>query len=677
MPKHEDKKIITAEDIVAEEGVDLEGDVQEVLEKYDRDSTTREFKSKKMAILVSIIAISYSLFHIYIVFNPIPTLQARAIHVAVGLALIFLLYPIFKKSDRTKVPFYDWILAILGLSTAGYIIFNYQAIVTERGGIPNSTDLIFSVLAVILIFEATRRVTGFILPILALIFLIYPFISSLDFMPNLLYTRPFDFADVFGHLYLKTEGLYSTAIGASVNFIFLFILFGAFLQKSGMGLFFNDLALALAGGYKGGPAKVAVVSSGFMGSINGAAVANVVSTGAFTIPLMKKVGYGKTFAGAVEASSSIGGQILPPIMGASAFIMAETTGIKYSTIALAAAVPALLYFMAVIVQVHFRAGRNNLIGISKAALPQVSTVLKERGHLLLPILVLIYMLYLNIPIGRAAIYTIGITILVAQIKKTTRMSFKDILEALEMGAKQSLSVMIACAIVGVIIGVVSLTSFGSVLASAIASLGAGSLLLTMFFTMLASLVLGMGLPSIPAYIITATMAAPALAEYGVPVLVAHMFVFYFGIFANVTPPVALAAFAGAGISGGDPMKTGFAAFKLSLAGFLVPFVFVYDPSLLLVNIEGLAMNAREYPLANFMDIAIVVTTTVIGIIAISAALEGYFMTHLNWIFRIIIGAAAISLIIPETVTDIVGLVLVFIVFIVNIMKAKREKSSLA
>src|SRR5699024_1313126 len=267
-------------------------------------------------------------------------------------------------------------------------------------------------------------------------------------------------------------------------------------------------------------------------------------------------------------------------------------------IALAAAIPALLYFGAVIMQVHFRAGRNNLTGISKAALPQVSTVLKERGHLLLPIVALIYMLYLNLPIGRAAIYTIGITILVAQIKKTTRMSFKDVLEALELGAKQSLSVMIACAIVGVIIGVVSLTSFGSVLASAIAALGAGSLLLTCFFTMIASLVLGMGLPSIPAYIITATMAAPALAEYGVPVLVAHMFVFYFGICANVTPPVALAAFAGAGISGGDPMKTGFAAFKLSLAGFLVPFVFVFDPSLLLIDVEGLAMNAREYPLAN-------------------------------------------------------------------------------
>ncbi|CAD2076039.1 C4-dicarboxylate ABC transporter [Phocicoccus schoeneichii] len=675
MTKRDEKEVITAEDIVAREGENLEADVQEVLEKYDRDSTTRVFKSKHVAMIVSIIAVFYSLFHIYIVFNPIPTLQARAIHVAVGLALIFLLYPIFKTSDRTKAPWYDWVLALLGLATAGYIVFNYTAIVTERGGIPNTTDLIFAVLTVVLIFEATRRVTGFILPILALLFLIYPFISSLDFMPNLLYTRPFDFGDVFGHLYTKTEGLYSTAIGASVNFIFLFILFGAFLQKSGMGLFFNDLALALAGGYKGGPAKVAVVSSGFMGSINGAAVANVVSTGAFTIPLMKKVGYGRTFAGAVEASSSIGGQILPPIMGASAFIMAETTGIKYSTIALAAAIPALLYFGAVIMQVHFRAGRNNLTGISKAALPQVSTVLKERGHLLLPIVALIYMLYLNLPIGRAAIYTIGITILVAQIKKTTRMSFKDVLEALELGAKQSLSVMIACAIVGVIIGVVSLTSFGSVLASAIAALGAGSLLLTCFFTMIASLVLGMGLPSIPAYIITATMAAPALAEYGVPVLVAHMFVFYFGIFANVTPPVALAAFAGAGISGGDPMKTGFAAFKLSLAGFLVPFVFVFDPSLLLINVEGLAMNAREYPLANMMDVAVVVTTTVIGIVAISAALEGYFATNLNWLFRILIGAAAISLIIPETITDIIGLAIVIVIFALNIIKSRKEKVS--
>ena len=315
-------------------------DTKEILEKYDKDSATRKFDKKSIVWIVTIVSVLYSLFHVYMVFNPMPALQQRSVHVAVGLALVYMLYPVFKKQDRGKLPVYDWILAALSLATAGYIILEYQAIVVERGGVPNTVDIIMAILTVVLILEAARRVTGIILPILALLFLLYPFISHLGFMPNMMMTRPFDLGDIFGQLYLKTEGLYSTAIGASVNFIFLFILFGAFLQKSGMGQFFNDLAMALAGANKGGPAKVAVVSSGFMGSINGAAVANVVSTGAFTIPLMKKVGYNKNFAGAVEASASVGGQILPPIMGASAFIMAETTGINYGTIALAALIPA-------------------------------------------------------------------------------------------------------------------------------------------------------------------------------------------------------------------------------------------------------------------------------------------------------------------------------------------------
>lgn len=486
-------------------------------------------------------------------------------------------------------------------------------------------------------------------------------------------TRPFDLGDIFGQLYLKTEGLYSTAIGASVNFIFLFILFGAFLQKSGMGQFFNDLAMALAGAQRGGPAKVAVVSSGFMGSINGAAVANVVSTGAFTIPLMKKVGYHRNFAGAVEASASVGGQILPPIMGASAFIMAETTGINYGTIALAALLPALLYYFAVILQVHYRAGKRDLKGIPKADLPRVKQVMKERGHLLIPLVGLIVMLFMNMPIPRAAIFTIFLTIIIASLRKTTRMSFKDIFDGLALGAQQALSVMIACAVVGIIIGVVSLTSFGAIMTSAIAGLGGGSLFLTLFFTMIASMVLGMGLPSIPAYIITATMAAPALAEFGVPILLAHMFVFYFGIFANVTPPVALAAFAGAGIADGDPMRTGFQALKLSLAGFLIPFIFIYEPAMLLVDIEGLMTNAREYPFASFMDVAVVLASTTIGLIALSAGLEGFFKTHINPFLRTVLIGSAILLVVPETYTDVIGLSIAIIIFILNYAKWKKEE----
>lgn len=648
-------------------------DTQTIQEKYDKDATTRKFSKKSTVWIVTIAAVLYSLFHLYMVFNPMPALQQRSIHVAVGLALVYMLYPMFKKQNRSKLPILDWFLAAASLFTAGYILIEYQAIVTERGGIPNNIDIIMAIITVLLILEAARRVTGWILPILALIFLVYPFISHLDFLPNMMMTRPFDLGDIFGQLYLKTEGLYSTAIGASVNFIFLFILFGAFLQKSGMGQFFNDLAMALAGAQRGGPAKVAVVSSGFMGSINGAAVANVVSTGAFTIPLMKKVGYSKSFSGAVEASASVGGQILPPIMGASAFIMAETTGINYGTIALAALLPAILYYFAVILQVHYRAGKRDLKGIPKADLPRVKQVMKERGHLLIPLVGLIVMLFLNMPIPRAAIYTIFLTIIIASLRKTTRMSFKDIFDGLALGAQQALSVMIACAVVGIIIGVVSLTSFGAIMTSAIAGLGAGSLFLTLFFTMIASMVLGMGLPSIPAYIITATMAAPALAEFGVPILLAHMFVFYFGIFANVTPPVALAAFAGAGISGGDPMKTGFQALKLSLAGFLIPFIFIYEPALLLVDVEGLMSNARDYPLASFGDVAIVLASTLIGLLALSAGLEGFFKTNINIIFRIILIISAVMLIIPESFTDIAGVSIAILILAMNYMKWKKEE----
>ena len=392
---------------------------------------------------------------------------------------------------------------------------------------------------------------------------------------------------------------------------------------------------------------------------------------------MKKIGYNKNFSGAVEASASVGGQILPPIMGASAFIMAETTGIAYGTIAIAALLPAVLYFLGVIMQVHFRAGKESLKGIPKADLPRTKEVLKDKGHLLLPIVGLIFMLYTGMPIAYAAFYTIVLTVIVAALRKSTRMGFKDILEAMENGARQSLSVMIACAVVGIIIGVVSLTSFGTVMTSAITSFGAGSLFWTLFLTMLASIVLGMGLPSIPAYIITATMTAPALAEFGIPVLVAHLFVFYFGIFANITPPVALAAFAGAGISGGDPMRTGFNALRLSIAGFIIPYLFVYNPAMLMIDTTDIAVNATEFALPPIWEIISITVTAIIGIIGLSASAEGYFQTRLNVLFRIVLGAGALMLIVPETLTDVIGLTIVLGIFLINFLKSKKENTAAA
>ncbi|WP_352310169.1 TRAP transporter permease [Psychrobacter sp. W2-37-MNA-CIBAN-0211] len=637
-----------------------------VLEKYDRESITRHITQGPVKYLIAGICILYSLFHLYITFNPMPALLQRSVHVGVGFALIFLIFPASKKSSRKSVAWYDWIWFALSLSGMGYLIYEYQDIVTSRGGMANQVDVIFSLITVVCVLEGSRRITGWILPILAGIFLAYPFVSHLDFMPDRLLTRPYDMGDIFGQLFLKTEGLYSVAIGASVTFIFLFILFGAFLARSGMGQLFNDLALAIAGHKKGGPAKVAVISSGFMGSINGSALSNVVSTGAFTIPLMKKVGYHKDFAGAVEASASVGGQILPPIMGASAFIMAETTGLPYSTIALAALLPAILYYLGVIAQVHFRAGRRDLKGIAKENLPAVKEVLKARGHMLLPIVFLVFLLIRNVPVGYAAAYTIGFTVVVSMLRKETRMGFSDILGALEDGARQSLAVMAACAVVGIIIGVVSLTSFGTVMTSSIVTLGAGSLFFTLILTMLASMVLGMGLPSIPAYIITATMAAPALAGFDIPILSAHMFVFYFGIFANITPPVCLAAFAGAGISGGDPMKTGFLSLKLALAGFIVPFMFIYNPTMLMIDPTGLAVTAKDFPLPPIIDIITVVVTSVTGVIALSSALEGYFRGGMNTLTRVILAIGALLLIYPEITTGIAGGIIVLGIAVLNI-----------
>ena len=646
-----------------------------ILEKFDRESVTRSPSNKSVAWFIAAIAIFYSLFHLFITFNPLPELIQRSAHVAIGLVLIFLLYPARQSSSRQSIPWLDWLLALAALATFLYLWKEYQAIMTTRGGIPNTLDIVFAILAVVLVVEGARRVMGWMLPILGLVFLSYPFFSHYDWVPDRLLTRSYSISDIFGQMYLKTEGLYSSAIGASVTFIFLFILFGAFLAKSGMGKLFNDLAMALAGHKQGGPAKVAVISSGFMGSINGTAVANVVGTGSFTIPLMKKIGYHKNFAGAVEASASVGGQILPPVMGASAFIMAETTGVSYGTIALAATLPALLYYLGVMAQVHFRAGKDNLKGVPKADLPRVKDVLKERGHLLIPIVALVFFLFQSIPVSYAAVYTIVLTVIVASFRKSTRMGFKEILEALADGAKQSLSVMAACAVVGIIIGVVSLTSFGSVMTSSIMSIGAGSLFLTLFFTMIASMILGMGLPSIPAYIITATMAAPALANFDIPTLVAHMFVFYFGLFANITPPVALAAFAGAGIAGGDPMRTGFQALKLSLAGFIVPFLFVYNPAMLMIDTANVAVNAREFAFPVWTTIVSIVFTSVVGILALGAAVEGYFKIGLNWFWRIFLGAGALCMIIPETVTDIIGIVMVVIAISINIMQAKKQNQS--
>ncbi len=657
-PKNQDASVVLEGGELHADDSLTHADTQEILEKFDRESRLRQIAWKPAAFTVSIVAILLSLYHMYTsYFGTPPVLQHRAIHVAAILVLAFALYPPFRQAKRHKIPIYDLVLIALSASTAVYVIWNYADIV-RRAGEPTTWDVVFAGILIVLVIEAARRLTGWALPILAIVFLLYAIYGRQ--VPGTFRHRGYSVDDTLNFLFLTTEGVYGTAIAVSASYIFLFVLFGAVLQKSGMGQFFNDFALALAGQSRGGPAKVAVLASGFLGSINGAAVANVVTTGAFTIPLMKRVGYRPLFAGAVESTASVGGQILPPIMGASAFIMAETLGIPYSQIAIAAIIPALLYYLGIIAQVHLRATRRGLKGISRENLPQVREVLKERGHLLIPLIFLIYMLFFS---GRtilfSALLTILLTIVVAQLRATTRMSVKDMVGSLELGAKTAVSVVVACAAVGIIVGVVTMTGFGVKLAHAIVAFGAGNLLISLGLTMIASIILGMGLPSIPTYIITATMAAPALGELGVPPLVAHLFVFYFGLFANITPPVALASFAAAGVSGADPMKTGVQSMRLALAGYIIPYMFVLNPAMLM---QG----------ASWQEVVSVIVTATIGVLLLAVAVEGHFMVSVPWFIRLLFFAAALTMMSPNRLTDFIGIGIAALAIGYQAVMAKKE-----
>ncbi|MDO5721129.1 MAG: TRAP transporter permease [Actinomycetaceae bacterium] len=645
-------------EVEIEPGEEHTPDTKEVLAKFDRESRLREIQWKPAATAVSIVAIMLSLYHMYTsYFGTPPILQHRAIHVAAILTLGFALYPPYKSANRYKIPVYDLVLIVASISTAVYVVANYSDIV-RRAGEPTTSDIVFGAILIVLVIEAARRLTGWALPILALVFLGYGLFGRM--VPGTFRHRGYELGDMINFLYLTAEGVYGTAIAVSASYIFLFVLFGAVLQKSGMGQFFNDFALALAGQSRGGPAKVAVLASGFLGSINGAAVANVVTTGAFTIPLMKRVGYRPLFAGAVESTASVGGQILPPIMGASAFIMAETLGIPYNQIALAAIIPALLYYLGIIAQVHLRATRRGLKGISRENLPAVKEVMRERGHLLIPLAFLIYMLFFS---GRtilfSALLTILLTVVVAELRPATRMSPKDIVDSLEDGAKTAVSVAVACAAVGIIVGVVTLTGFGVKLAHAIVAFGAGNLVFSLFLTMIASIILGMGLPSIPTYIITATMAAPALGELGVEPLVAHMFVFYFGLFANITPPVALASFAAAGLSGADPMRTGVQSMRLALAGYIIPFMFVLNPALLM---QG-----------SWTEVISVTLTAIFGVLMLAVAVEGHLMVQIPWCIRILFFVAALSMMSPNTMTDLIGVAIATVAIVFQAGRAKKAE----
>ena len=632
---------------------------EEVLKKYDSDADTMQYTGL-MAKFVSALAITFSIFQLYTAtFGVLDAQLQRAVHLGFGLALVYLLYPSRKRWSRTKVHPLDVVLAILGAASPAYIVLEYQQLVLRSGTVTTS-DLAVGLIGILLVVEATRRVVGIPMVMVVLCFIAYAFAGP--YMPGVLAHRGLTLNQLVGHLYFTTEGIFGIPLGVSSTFIFLFILFGAYLESTGLGKFFIDLANSIAGWASGGPAKVAVLSSGLMGTVSGSSVANVVGTGSLTIPMMKKLGYHKNFAGAVEAAASTGGQLMPPVMGAAAFLMAEFVGVPSIDIVKAAVIPALLYFTGVWLGVHFEAKRSNLKGLPREQLPKFGRLFIERGHLALPLVVIVYLLVSGYTPMRAALVAIVLSIVCSALRKSTRMKPIEIVRGLDKGARNVLSVLVACASAGIVIGVVTKTGVGLKLASGLLALSGGLLLPTLFFTMITAIVLGMGVPTTANYVITSTIAAPAIIQMGVPVLAAHMFVFYFGIIADVTPPVALAAFAGAGIAGGNALKTGINASKLAIAAFIIPYMFVLSPVILMVD-------------ATIGNVLLATMTAIIGMVALSSALIGYLVDNCRAYERIILIAGGLMMIKPGMLTDIAGFVLFALVLVSQWQRKKAQRAA--
>ena len=597
--------------------------------------------------IINGICILFAAFQLYTAtFGILDAHLQRAIHLTFGFLLIFLLYPTRQSWSKTKMNPIDVLFALAGACSAMYIVYNYNELVL-RAGMNTETDFIVALIGTVLVFEAARRVVGWPMIIVALVFLLYAFFGP--YVPGIMAHRGVGLEEMFDHLFFTTEGIFGTPMGVSSTFIYLFILFGAYLKATGLGKFFIDLANAIAGWAAGGPAKVAVLSSGLMGTVSGSSVGNVAGTGSFTIPMMKKLGYRPAFAGAVEAAASTGGQLMPPVMGAAAFLMAEFVGVPYFDVVKAAVIPAMLYYIGVWLGVHYEAKKFGLKGTPRDQLPKFKDLFLEKGHLAIPLIVIIYLLVSGYTPMRAALAAIALSIICACLRKSTRISFKQVIQGLIDGSKGVLGVLIACATAGIIIGVVTKTGVGLKVATALLDLAGGKLLPAMFFTMITSLILGMGVPTTANYVITSTIAAPALIQMQVPVLAAHMFAFYFGIVADVTPPVALAAYAGAGIAGANPMRCGVIAAKLAIAAFIVPYIFVLAPELLMIN-------------ATAFTITYSALTAIIGMWGVSMAMIGFCQNLLNLPQRLAFLVGGVCMIIPGTLTDGIGIALIIVTF---------------
>jgi TRAP transporter 4TM/12TM fusion protein len=630
---------------------------KEMLEKFERK---REYTGLP-GLLITVVAIAASIYHLlYAYFHPFFALDHRALHWLFMSLLIFSLYPFSKKrSSRSRMSIFDWIFLITSAGICLWI-FIFSTPILNRAGSFLTIDVTMGAILVVIVLEGSRRSTGPAVPLIAIVFICYALFGP--YLPDILAHKGYSIKRISTYLALSTDGIFGVPIGVSSNFILLFILYGALLRKTGAGQFFTDVAFALTGWTRGGPAKAAVASSTFFGMISGSSVANTVTTGSFTIPLMKRTGYPDHFAAGVEASASTMGQIMPPIMGAAAFIMAEFIATPYYKVCIAAAIPASLAFFSTFMQVHFRAVSLGLSGIPRAELPKIGAAFAAGWHHIFSIFLLVYFLMRNFSPERAVFWAITATIvssfIMSLIRKESPRAFgRLILDGLKEGAIGAVEVAAACAAAGIIIGCITMTGLGIEFSSLVVDVSLGKLYLALPFTMIACIFLGMGVPTTAQYVIISSLVAPALAQMGVIPIAAHLFILYFGTRADITPPVALAAYAGAGIARSDPWKTGLSAFQLGIAGFIIPFMFVYAPELLLIGKP--------------LKIITAFITACFGIISLAAAVQNCLLVRTKWYESIVLFVVAFLMIKPGLITDSLGFGLFSLIFILQWLRRKH------
>jgi TRAP transporter 4TM/12TM fusion protein len=632
---------------------DAQSEEKIVEEIFNQNKTSAVAKVKEISILI--IAFVFVAFQLYTtIFLDIPEAQVRAIHLAFVIAVLFIIKPASKKYRWFRI--FDVLLGVGGVVASLYLVFNAQDIL-RRGGMPNSIDLVLGIVLIIVILEGTRRTSGASLCILAVLFILYAKFGSI--FPGVFAHPDFRWTRIIDHLYLSLDGIFGIALSVSATFLYLFILFGSFLSETGAVDLFLKVGLAVAGKSVGGQAKVAVVASALLGTVTGSSPANVATTGNFTIPLMIRSGYSREFAGAVEAVASTGGQIMPPVMGVAAFIMAQYLNVPYSEIAVCAIIPALLYYIACWAQIHFHSARIGLKGMDAKDIPKIKEVLKTRGHMLLPLVFLVVMICAGYSAMYAAFFTVIVTLVCSLFKKETRLSSKKFKAAIVATAVSVAPISIATAVVGIVVGIISLTGTALLVGNSVISLAGNNVAMVLLITMVISILLGMGLPTSAVYIVAATFAAPVIIRLGIAPIPAHMFVFYFGCLSAVTPPVAVSSIVAAGLAKSSVSKTGWLAGRLAIAGFIVPFMYVFEPALLLMG---------DSPVGMIMPLV----TSFVGVVSLSAAIEGYFLCQIGPVLRLIFGIAAILLLIPEMYTDIAGIILAIMGLYMNYRMKQRS-----